>query len=622
MDVTIFTANPHTGDQLGREAHEPRIGIEVGRTRLAAHVHIKVQAAGSASLDHSTEHINHAIGRLGTDGLIFLGEELGEHIAVVIANASHHHGHNTATVIGKSTVGRHHLVERNLASTQTQRQVGLQVARNAEVIVHHLDHFLGGIALQDARRNPVTGNGKRIAQLRMPAQSVTTTAWSPAAIVRLRVLKVGAAWRLAILHGERVDKRFHRRPDLSSTGRHHIILEMLEVQTAHIGFHLAGARVHRHHATAQERLHVEHGIERRHEQFFLATVVIKHAQIHLLVEGRHNFLVAHALCLHGAVALSFAHRALDEVFLGPRAQFSGVAGVRVLVATAALVAEESSLLGNHVVAHGFLGMFLHSRVDGRVDAQSVAVDIVVRAVGFLVLMAPTVERVVVPIILVGIIGVDVGVVAAHRFLGHHNAPQFLAEVRCDAVLMVIDGMSVEQQLALLGLVASLSCEHSLLIHLVEHHIAACAHTVRIAEGVVIRRILAHTHQRSRLLEREVLRLLAKVNPSCALDAHGIVEEVKLIEVHLDDFLFGVVTLQFQGNDPLNGFLHGTFKDIGRLWRIELLGKLLRDGTTTAGTRLTHDDAFHKRTQNGDGIDARMLFKARVLGGNERIAQVL
>ena len=238
-------------------------------------------------------------------------------------------------------------------------------------------------------------------------------------------------------------------------------------------------------------------------------------------------------------------------------------------------------------------MLLHARIDGGVDAQAIAVDIIVRAVGFLVLVAPAIEGVVVPVIFVGIIGIHIRVVAAHGLLGHHDAAQFLTEVWRNAVLVVIHGMAVEQQFALLRLVAALGCEHAFFVHLVEHHIAACTHAVGIAERVVVRRVLAHAHKCGGLFKREVLGLLAKVHPCGALDAHCIVQEVELVEVHLDDFLLGVVALQFERNHPLDGLLQRSFKDVGRLGRVELLGKLLRDGTATTGTRLTQDDALHK-----------------------------
>ena len=181
---------------------------------------------------------------------------------MVVTDAGHHYRHHTAAVVGKRAIGRYHLKQRNLASAQTQSQVGLQIARDAKVVVHHLHHLLGRVTLQDAGRNPVARHGKRVAQLRVRTQSVTAATWSPAAIVWLRVLKLGAARGLAILHGKRIDEGFHRRTNLARTGRHHVIFEMLEVKTAHIGLHLASARIHRHHAATQEGLHVEHRVER------------------------------------------------------------------------------------------------------------------------------------------------------------------------------------------------------------------------------------------------------------------------------------------------------------------------------------------------------------------------
>ena len=64
------------------------------------------------------------------------------------------------------------------------------------------------------------------------------------------------------------------------------------------------------------------------------------------------------------------------------------------------------------------------------------------------------------------------------------------------------------------------------------------------------------------------------------------QEVEIVEVHGDDLVLGVVTLQFDGYHPLYRFLeqalHGRLCPLG----IELLGQLLGDGGTTTSTFLT------------------------------------
>ena len=60
-----------------------------------------------------------------------------------------------------------------------------------------------------------------------------------------------------------------------------------------------------------------------------------------------------------------------------------------------------------------------------------------------------------------------------------------------------------------------------------------------------------------------------------LNTDSIIQEIKLIEVHTQNFLFGVITLKFYGNHPLNRFLEKTLESISRhILRKQLLGKLL------------------------------------------------
>ena len=52
-----------------------------------------------------------------------------------------------------------------------------------------------------------------------------------------------------------------------------------------------------------------------------------------------------------------------------------------------------------------------------------------------------------------------------------------------------------------------------------------------------------------------------------------------VEIHRKDFLLGVIAFELHGNHPLNGLLHQAFPKDACLFGIELLGKLLGDGTT-------------------------------------------
>ena len=49
------------------------------------------------------------------------------------------------------------------------------------------------------------------------------------------------------------------------------------------------------------------------------------------------------------------------------------------------------------------------------------------------------------------------------------------------------------------------------------------------------------------------------------------KKVKLIEVHIDDFLFGIVALQTDGNDPLNGLLEESLGQTFDTGGVQLFG---------------------------------------------------
>ena len=92
------------------------------------------------------------------------------------------------------------------------------------------------------------------------------------------------------------------------------------------------------------------------------------------------------------------------------------------------------------------------------------------------------------------------------------------------------------------------------------------------------------------------------------------QEVKVVQVHGDDFLFREISLQLDCNHPFDRLLQEALHRVVSLLGIELLGQLLRDGGTTAGTRLSHDATLQDSAPQGDEVDTRMLIEALVLGG--------
>ena len=117
-----------------------------------------------------------------------------------------------------------------------------------------------------------------------------------------------------------------------------------------------------------------------------------------------------------------------------------------------------------------------------------------------------------------------------------------------------------------------------LVHLIEHDCTAVLGLLWTTDGVVERRVLQHPHEHSRLLDIKLGRELVEIDAGRRTDADGIVAEVEMVEIHIDDLLLGVKLLELHGNDPFDGFLHGTFPDVrSHLLGIDLLGELLGDG---------------------------------------------
>ena len=121
-------------------------------------------------------------------------------------------------------------------------------------------------------------------------------------------------------------------------------------------------------------------------------------------------------------------------------------------------------------------------------------------------------------------------------------------------LAMTDTMEVEAEWPFSELFALLLCQKACFFHLHQHDIATLDATFRITDRVIEAGVLAHPHEQGTLASVHSHRLLAEVGLGGSLDAYGIMQEVEVVEVHVDDFLLRVETLQLEGNDPLDGFL--------------------------------------------------------------------
>ena len=380
---------------------------------------------------------------------------------------------------------------------------------------------------------------------------------------------------------------------------------------------MAGARVHRHKTCAKEELVVANGVHRCHYGILLA-LPAEHGHLFGRIERLLYLRLRGTRLLHQAVAVGLPHGAsqnLVHLFLG---EPEGIGRfLRPL-----LLFVEAHLQLFQVFRHRLFGILLHARVEGGVYLQPVGIEVVLAAVLLGVLRTPAVERIGLPVerVLVVLLHLPATVIRPIGLLGSQHAAQVLAEVGRRALLVVHAVVSQLQRQRLQGVALRLG-DVSGFPHLVEHHVAPAASALVAAEGVIVRGVLAHAYQRGGFLNLQVFRLATEVGEGGSLDADRVVQEVELVEVHREDFLFGVVVFQLYGNHPFDGLLEQTLHHVARTGRIELLGELLGDGASATGILLHQDAALHHGTEQGDGVDARMLDKAHVLRGYQRIDDV-
>ena len=159
------------------------------------------------------------------------------------------------------------------------------------------------------------------------------------------------------------------------------------------------------------------------------------------------------------------------------------------------------------------------------------------------------------------------------------------------------------------------------VHLFKHYVAAGTCTLRMAQGVEIRRILYHADKHCGLFDVELVGSGVKIYFGGALDSYGVVKEVELVEIHLDDFLFTVETFELDGYHPFYGFLHSTAEHAGTRWGVELFGELLGDGGAAAGAFVAKQHGFEYGTAYGFGIDAGMAFETDIFGCDKGVDYV-
>ena len=207
---------------------------------------------------------------------------------------------------------------------------------------------------------------------------------------------------------------------------------------------------------------------------------------------------------------------------------------------------------------------MHTGIDSGINFQTIGVDVVFRAIGLRVFLCPAVERIAFPCdrVIDESLVVPRWIVGARRLLGLQHEAEFLAEIGCET-LFVVHLVEVEHQRELLERIHLLRGEHISLFHLLKHGVSASAGAFVVSHRIEIRRVLHHTDKGSRLLDAQVFRFFAEIDIGGTLDAHSVVEEVELVEIHLDNLILGVVAFEFYCNHPFDRLLHEALQHVFR-----------------------------------------------------------
>ena len=275
-----------------------------------------------------------------------------------------------------------------------------------------------------------------------------------------------------------------------------------------------------------------------------------------------------------------------------------------------------------MLQQSLLGIFLHRRVDRGIDLQTITIDVVVRAVGLLILLTPAVERVIVPLVERLIeIPIVVELRTLRAGLIHHQS-QHLAEI-CSRTVVVRDGAVVELNRQRRERIVLLAREATVGTHTRHHRVSTCNRVVVVQNGVVSCGLVHHADQHRRLLNIKLIGRLVEERTRRRLDTVGIRSILDRIEIHRNQFLLGVVVFEFHGRDPLfelrdhqTHFTHyGTCR--GRIAREEVLCHLLGDCTTTALTRVAERNGLDTHTDQRLDVDTCVRMETFVLGRDQR-----
>ena len=144
-----------------------------------------------------------------------------------------------------------------------------------------------------------------------------------------------------------------------------------------------------------------------------------------------------------------------------------------------------------MLSHGLLSILLHAGVDGGMNSQTIRIDTIGATILLSVLITPSIKRIGLPIN-----GIDMElhivprrIIASVRFFRHHITTQEVTKIHGNALLMVGNMELQRKWFGGIGFIFCF-CNISGLHHLMQYHITTFLGTFRIADRIIIGRILA------------------------------------------------------------------------------------------------------------------------------------
>ena len=343
-------------------------------------------------------------------------------------------------MVSESGVSAHHFGHAYVTRPKAKAHRRIDIGIVDTIVVKQLHQLVGIQAAHQICGYPVvTLCQTPLQRHHLPIPGAAAIARSPwLAGHHVRSLHVGGdvAGRIAIFHSQAIEKRLNGRTYLAATTHHHVIHEMLIVQSSHVGFHRTRLGIHAHHTAAQELLVITNAVHGRHQRIHVP-MVSEYGHVHLRVESLVDFLIAATSLPHHAIALALGLAAIKNRshLLCRQIAIGGVGLSPVFPLKLRL-----QVMG-HMVIHGLFGKLLHAAINSGIHFQAVGIEIIGFSIPFPVLVAPSVQWVCLPsdAVIDILILVPAGIarlVIPVRSLGHHIETQELPEIGGRAILVV------------------------------------------------------------------------------------------------------------------------------------------------------------------------------------------